>query len=346
MKKLLISMFLTALIVSGCGNSAQQANTEPQPAQGSPAADPVVIKFAHELREETPQHIGALEFQKLVEEKTQGQVKVEIYPAAQLGSEKEVMEMIQTGGIHSGMITTAVLSNLSPAFQMIDLPFLFPTRESVYHLLDGEVGEEILSTLASTNLVGAAYFESGFKQFTSNNPIEGPSDLSGLKFRTMESPLIIDTYRTFGANPVPISFPEVYNALQQKVVDGHENPLSTITTMKFYEVQKYVTLSNHSYLGYAVVFSKGWFDSLSPEIQDALKTAAKEAAKVEREAVVENEAKYIQTIKDSGTTVNEFTEEQTQQFMEAAKPVHEKYADVIGKELLDQAAQTIATFNK
>lgn len=346
MKKMFLLVLVVIIALAGCGSKSEEADAKNSSTNGEKKKETIMFKFAHELQEGTPQHIGAMEFKKLVEEKSDGRMHVEVHPAAQLGSEKEVMEIMQTGGVETGMVTTAVLSNLSPAFQMIDLPFLFPNRESAYHILDGEIGDEILSTLDSYKLKGAAFFESGFKQFTSNKEIQSPGDIAGLKFRTMESPLIIDTYNQLGANPVPISFPEVYNALQQKVVDGHENPLSTITSMKFYEVQDYITISNHSYLGYAIVFSQKWFNNLPEDLQDVLTASAKEAATVERQAVVDKEKGYLDQIIESGTTVNELTSEQLSKFAKVTRPVHDSYKENIGAELLDKTYNAIEKFTK
>jgi tripartite ATP-independent transporter DctP family solute receptor len=352
LKKLFVLMFVLLLALSGCGsnlgtNNEQNNNNENNSGSSDEAnTEPIVFKFATELKEGTPQVKGVNKFKELVEEKSDGQMEVEIYHSGQLGSEKEVMQMIQTGGVETGLITTAVLGNLAPVFQVVDLPFLFPNRETVYHVLDGEIGDEILGQLDGTGIKGAAFFESGFKQMTANKEIKTPEDLEGLKFRTMESPIIMDTYEALGATPVPIAFAEVYNALQQGVVDGQENPLSSITTMKFYEVQDHLMLTNHSYLGYGVVFGKGWFDGLSADLQEVLISSAKEAAVFEREAVKADEEGFLKEIKSSGTKVHEFDQSDLKPFVEATKSVQNKYADIVGKDILDSINNAVAEFQK
>nr|WP_242035110.1 TRAP transporter substrate-binding protein [Mesobacillus harenae] len=338
-------MLVFIIALAGCGNtsSTEEKNNG---STGNSESEPIVFRFATELKDGTPQVKGVNKFKELVEEKSNGQMEVEIYHSGQLGSEKEVMQMLQTGGVESGLITTAVLGNLAPEFQVVDLPFLFPNRETIYHILDGEIGNDILTTLDDKGLKGAAFFESGFKQLTANKEIQSPSDLNGLKIRTMESPIVMDTYKALNATPVPIAFPEVYNALQQGVVDGQENPIASIATMKFYEVQKNLMITNQSYLGYGVIFGKTWFDGLSSELQEVLVASAKEAADFERETVKTDEAAYLEEIKSSGTTVTELSPEKLKAFEKGTASVHEDYAEIVGSDLLSSIKEAVSEFQK
>jgi len=171
-------------------------------------------------------------------------------------------------------------------------------------------------------------------------------DFKGTKFRTMESPIIMKQFEALGANPVPIDFAELYNALQQGVVDGQENPLVTIVAMRFYEVQDYLTLSGHAYLGHVLMFSKKWFDGLSADIQKVLVDTGKELAIWQRQAVAAEEEKYLQTIKDSGTEVITLSDEEKAKMKEVTRPVHKLIEDIVGKELLEKTYTQIEELSK
>jgi tripartite ATP-independent transporter DctP family solute receptor len=308
--------------------------------------NPIIIKLSHALPEDTPQHVGALAFKKMVEERTDGAIEVQVFPASQIGSDVEAVEMMQSGAIQASLVPTAKMSVFDPSLQLIDLPFLFPNREITHKFLDSEIADDLFKPLENIGLKGLAFWESGFKQITANKEIRKPEDFKGLKFRVMESPLLIEQYKTLGANPVPIDFAEVYNALQQGVVDGQENPLVSITTMRFYEVQSYMMMTNHGYLAYAFLFSKAFWDKLSPEHQEIISKAALEAAQLERQEVANREEGYIKIIGDSGTIIVRFTEEELKAFANAMKPVHEKFADLIGRDLLQKAYNMLEKLKK
>ena len=332
----LVLLVITSMfVIGGCGGGDKKTAT--------PAATDkkVVIKLGHDLSEDTPQHLGSLKFKEIVEKKTNGQVTVQIFPSNQLGNDRETTEFLQVGSVQAALIPTAKISLFAPALQLPDLPFLFPSREITYKFLDSEVGDELLSGLQKKGMVGAAFWESGFKQFTANKALRKPEDFKGMKFRTMESPIIIEQFKTLGANPVPIDFGETYNSLQQKVVDGQENPLVSIVRMRFYEVQTHTMISNHGYLGYAFLFSKKFMDGLPKETQKILLDTAKEVAAFEREETVRREKGFIETIKKSGATVIELTPAELDAFAKATRPVHQKFETSIGKELLDKAYKKI-----
>jgi tripartite ATP-independent transporter DctP family solute receptor len=294
-----------------------------------------VVKFHHDLPEDSAQHLAAEKFKEAVEKGSAGKLKVQIFPNNALGDDVEATQQMQFGALQAAIIPTAKLSNFVPAMQIADLPFLFPSPKVAHAVLDSEAGNKLLATLDKVGLKGVTFWESGFKQFTCNRPISQPSDFKGKKVRVMQSPIIMEQFRVVGANPVPIAFGETYNALQQGVVDCQENPLVSITKMKFYEVQSDVVISNHAYLAYAFVFSKKWFEKQSKEHQKILVDAAREATPFQREETARREAGYITTIKDSGTKVTTLTPEQLTQFQNATRPVHDKFAGQIGKDLLN-----------
>ena len=298
------------------------------------AAEPVTIQLSHDLPAETPQHLGSLKFKEIVESKSGGNITVEIFPEGELGSDIETVKLLQMDIIQASLVPTAKLSSFAPTLQMVDLPFLFPSKEACYCTLDSDVGETLLSGLEEIGLQGVAFWESGFKQFTANKAIRQPEDYEGLKIRVMQSPILIEQFTAMGADAVTISFSEVYNALQQDVVDGQENPLVSITKMKFYDVQSHMTLSYHGYLAYAFLFSKMFWDGLEPDQQRMIKEAALEAARYEREQTSEMEDGFLKTIMNSGTEIIRLTLEERSAFEGATRTVHNKFADSIGKDTL------------
>jgi tripartite ATP-independent transporter DctP family solute receptor len=304
----------------------------------SASAAQEVLKFHHDLSEDSAQHLGAVRFAELIAERTEGRYTVELYPNNALGDDVEVAQQMQFGAVHAAPIPTAKLASFNPSLQLLDLPFLFPGREATYEFLDSEIGEEILAGLESSGFVGAAFWESGFKQLTCNHPVTAPADLSGRTARVMESPLLIAQFEALGATAIPIAFTETYTALQQGVVECQENPVVSILNMRFYEVQKNMMISNHGYLGTAFIFSKVWFDGLDEETQELMLTAAREAGDYQREQSAASEAGYLETIRAAGTTeILDLTPEQIASFSEAMRPVHAQFADRIGADLLDRS---------
>lgn len=324
MKKVVVALLAIMLLSSGLlfANGSQEGDGT------------ITMKLSHDLPEETPQHKGSIRFKELVEERSDGRITVDIYPAGQLGSDIEATELMQNGAVEAGLIPTAKLSGFDSTLQIVDLPFLFPSREVTYCVLDSEVGLDLLAGLESKGLKGIAFWESGFKQLTADFPITSPDQYQGKKIRVMESPILIEQFEAMGANAVPIDFAEVYNALQQGVVDGQENPLVSIVNMKFYEVQDYMAISNHGYLAYAFLLSKSFWDGLPEDLQSVIQEAAIEAAQYERDLTHQMEEDFIETVRASGTEIIRFTDEQREAFEEATRPVHDHFADEIGEDTL------------
>ncbi|MFV0514213.1 MAG: TRAP transporter substrate-binding protein [Jhaorihella sp.] len=308
----------------------------------APATAKEVMKIHLDLTQDSAPYLGLKEFERLVEERTQGAIDVEIYPNNALGDDVEAAQQIQFGAIHGAPIPTAALSTFNPSLQLIDLPFIFPSAKIAHEALDSaEVGGRLLEGMAASGFVGATFFENGFKQLTCNHPIHEPSDYQGRKVRVMQSPLLIAQFEAVGATAIPIAFSELYGALQQGVVECQENPLQTINAMKFYEVQDYLTLSNHGYLGTVFVFSKVWYEAQSPETQDILMKSAHDAAVFERKAAGEFNDRILGEIRAEGSTeIIELTQQQREDFLAAMKPVHAKFADEIGPDLIQ------ATYDK
>jgi C4-dicarboxylate-binding protein DctP len=297
----------------------------------------IEIAYGHGFMPETPQHKAALRFKELVEKETNGRIIVNIFPSGQLGGAAEMFEGLQMGTQEITLVPTARISGFAPKLQLFDLPFLFPDRATAYAMMDGKVGEFLLKTLDANKVIGVAYYEDGFKHFTSRYPLSGLTDFNGRKFRTMESPIIMEQFKSMGASPTPVAFSEAYNALQQGVVDGQENPLVTITNMKFYEVQKYLLLSGHAYLAHVLLFSKTWFSTLSAADQALLLRIGKEIAPWQRNLIVQEEAGYLETIRKFGTTIVELSAADRQKMFNAMGPVYKLAEQVIGKDLVDMA---------
>ncbi len=287
------------------------------------AAPKWTAKFGHDQPEKSPHHDGALYFKKLVEEGSNGEIAIKLYPTQLLGTGLQMSEMVQAGALEILAIPTSNMQVLQPALQVLDLPFLFPDTRILDQVLDGPISEAIYKPLAAKNILGLNWFYSGFKQFTANFPIRKPEDFKGHKIRVMPAPVLREQFKALGASPVPIDFQELYNALQQGVVDGQENPLTTIVTMKFFEVQKYMTLSNHAFLGYVFVTSKSFYDSLPEKYQKLLRDSARKAGPYERNLVREREKGFLETIKKSGVTVIELKPEEKQAFQKAVEPVYD-----------------------
>lgn len=302
----LLAVFILVLAVGGTASAAAKWN----------------IKFGHDQPEKSPHHDGALYFKKLVEEGSQGEIQVKIFPSQLLGTGIQMSEMVQAGALEILAIPTSNMQVLHPALQVLDLPFLFPDRESLFRVLDSDFTDNLYKPLAGRNIIGLHWIISGFKQFTGNFPIRRPDDFKGRKIRVMPAPIIREQFKALGASPVPIDFQELYNALQQGVVDGQENPLTTIVTMKFYEVQKYMTLSNHAFIAYVFVASKSFYDSLPEKYQKLVRESAKRAGIYERGLVVEREKGFLETIKKAGVTVIELKPEDRQAFQKAVEPVY------------------------
>jgi len=310
------------------------------------AAAKWTMKFGHDMPEDSAQHVAALKYADLVKERTKGQVEIKVFPAQQLGTDPEMVQQAQMGTLEIVLPPTAKISGFAAQLQLADLPFLFPSKEACYQVLDGPVGDKVLALLDAKGLKGVSFWESGFKQITANKAIRKPEDFAGMKVRVMESPLLIAQYKQVKANPVPIDFAETYNALQQGVVDAQENPLVSIVNMKFYEVQKYTMLSNHGFLGYAFLFSKKVYEGLPADIQKIMRDTARELASFERQDTARREAGYIERIKKGGSQIVTLTPQELQGFAKAFQPVHQQFAKTIGEDLLKETYANIEKLRK
>lgn len=335
MKKFLLALLILAFVFS----SAFAAGEKESSAVG--AAKKVVINYGHGFNPGSPQAKSVDEFKARVEKESNGRITVNVFPSGQLGSAQEMFESMQMGTQEMALLPTARISGFNANLQVFDLPFLFPNKSKAYEIFDGPIGEKVLATLETTGVKGLAIYEDGFKHFTSNKKIETLEDFKGLKMRTMESPIIMEQFKKLGANPVPVDFGELYNALQQNTVDGQENPLATIVPAKLYEVQDYMLFSEHAYLAQLVLASGIWFNQLDAETQAIITRNAKEIAAWERNIVAQQEEGYIKTILDSGTRIFYLSETERAKMRTATEGVYTIARSIIDSALLDEVLNAV-----
>ena len=304
---------------------------------GSAVAEPIVIKFSHVVAQDTPKGLAADFFKKRAEELTQGKVTVEVYPNSQLYKDKEEMEALQLGAVQMLAPSLAKFGPLGVKdFEVFDLPFIFNDYDDLHKVTKGPAGKALLDKLAPKGILGLAYWDNGFKSFSANSPMKTPADLKGKKFRIQNSKVLEEQMRTIKAIPQMLAFSEVYQALQTGVVDGAENPISNFYTQKMHEVQKYMTITNHGYLGYAVIVNKKFWEGLPADIRTQLETALNEATDYANKIAKEMNDRDLASVKASGKTeVTTLTPEERAAFKAAMLPVHDKMASRIGQETID-----------
>ena len=300
------------------------------------AQQPVVIKFSHVVAQDTPKGMAANYFAKKADELTKGKVKVEIYANSTLYKDKEEMEALQLGAVQMLAPSLAKFGPLGvKEFEVFDLPYIFDDYTELHKVTQGPVGQQLLTKLEPKGIRGLAYWDNGFKSFSLNTPVKSPADLKGKKLRIQSSKVLEEEIRSLGAMPQVMAFSEVYQALQTGVVDGTENPISNLYTQKMHEVQKHLTLTEHGYLGYAVIVNKKFWDALPADIRGQLETAMKESTAYANKIAKEQNDKDLDSVKKSGkTTVYVPTKEERLAFKKVLAPVHQKMEGRIGKEII------------
>ena len=302
-------------------------------------AETVTIKFSHVVAPDTPKGKGALKFKELAEKYTEGKVLVEVYPNSQLYKDKEELEALQLGAVQMLAPSLAKFGPLGvQQFELFDLPYLMADYDDLRKITDGEVGQELLGLLDAKGIKGLAYWDNGFKVMSANSPIDSPDDFLGLKMRIQSSKILEAQMLALDAVPQVLPFSEVYQALQTGVVDGTENPPSNMFTQKMHEVQKHATITNHGYLGYAVIVNKAFWDGLDPAIREQLDRAMDEStAYANSIAREENEWAMAEMVNAGKTTFHELTEEEHADWVARLRPVHDEMAPRIGAALIAKA---------
>lgn len=308
------------------------------------------VKFGHVAPPFHGQSKGVEAFAAYVKENTDGRIDIATFPAGQLGGERSMAEQVQSGTLQLATVTTAVMQNFVPQAAVMDLPFLFPDRATAYATLDdAELQEKFFSYFPKKGFMAIGWTENEIRDFSNNKrPVHTPEDIKGLKVRVMNSPVYLDTFRQLGASPVGIPFPEIYNALQTGVIDAQENPLLTTVLAKFTEVNKYVTLTQHSVTECVIIVSMDYWDTLSDKDKAIFREAAKVAIATNRRVNAELHQKLpksgisiAQYAKENGVEIIRLSDEEREQFRQAMLPVWDKYRKKIGSDLFDFVQQKI-----
>ena len=300
------------------------------------AADPIVIKFSHVVAQDTPKGKAAEKFKALAEQYTNGAVKVEVYANSTLYKDKEEMEALQLGAVQ---LLAPSLAKFGPLgvreFEVFDLPYIFDGYDALNKITQGAVGQQLLAKLEPKGIRGLAFWDNGFKSFSANSPIKKPEDLRGKKMRIQSSKVLEEQMREVKSLPQVMAFSEVYQALQTGVVDGTENPHSNLYTQKMHEVQKHMTLTDHGYLGYAVITNKKFWDGLPAEVRTQLDKALAESTAYANQIAKEENDKSLEAVRASGKTeIYTPTAEEKAAFKKAFMPVHKKMESRIGADLI------------
>ncbi len=304
---------------------------------------PRIVRFGYGLVDDSNQGRAVRFFAQEVEKATGGKMKIRAIGNASLGSDTQMQQAL-IGGAQEMMVgSTATLVGIAPQMALWDTPFLITNAKEADALLDGPVGEKVKATLEPKGMVGLVYWENGFRNLTNNkHPVTRLEDMSGIKLRVMQNNVFLDSFKALGANAVPLPFSELFTALETKAVDGQENPYNTVLSSKFYEVQKYLTVTNHVYSPWIITVSKKWWDQLSPAEHKVLQDAANKSRDFERRDTREEAAKALADLKQKGMAVNELPPAEAARMREKLATVHSSVAAAVGQDLWKQAQDELA----
>jgi len=302
------------------------------------AQSPIIIKFSHVVATDTPKGKASEKFKELAEKYTNGKVKVEVYPNSTLYKDKEELEALQLGSVQMLAPSNSKFGPLGiREFEVFDLPYILPDLKTLRKVTEGPLGAKLLKLLEPKGITGLAYWDNGFKQMSANKKLIAPADYQGVKFRIQSSRVLQAQFKALGSLPQVMAFSEVYQALQTGVVDGQENTWSNIYTQKMHEVQKYITETNHGYIGYVVIVNKKFWDDLPADIRDPLSKAMKEATDFNNaQSQKENEDALAEIKKSGKTEIIKLTPEQDEAMRKAMEPVYKDAASRVGQPLIDE----------
>lgn len=323
MKWKTLSMWVILIIcvtaLSACGSG-----------QASNADEPITLILAENQAEDYPTTIGAKEFARLVEEKSDGKYQVKVYSGGQLGDEKEVLELVQLGAIDFARVNAIPLTEFSDEIGVLSMPFLFDDEEKKWEKLNGEEGQALLETLDGSRMVGLAFYDSGERSFyNTKGPITSPEDMEGLKIRVQSSELAIDIVEALGASATPMEYGDVYSALQTGVIDGAENNLPSYYTSSHYNVAKYLTVDGYQGVPEVLLASEDFWNEINEEDQEMFREAALESVPVQREAWAELTEESLEKVTEAGSKLTEVDD--IEEWREAVQPVYDKYGDIYGE---------------
>jgi tripartite ATP-independent transporter DctP family solute receptor len=301
------------------------------------------IRLSNGVAKEHPNSAGVDKMASCLAQRSGGKLKLQGFWGGALGDDMAATQALRSGTQEMVVTSSSPLVGIMPDLGVFDLPFLFANEKEADAILDGAFGKYINDKLPALGLVNLAYWENGFRNLTnSKKPVAKIEDFNGLKIRVMQNNIFLDTFRTVGANAVPMAFPEVFPALETKTIDGQENPYVTIDTSKFYEVQKYLSITQHAYTPYMTLYSKALWDKLSKDEQKALSDCAIEGQTAQRKAVRDLAGKSFEKLKKEGMLVNELAAAEQARIRDAVKPVYEKHSATIGKETVDRMMAELA----
>lgn len=305
------------------------------------------IRFAFQNQLQHPQALGAQHFADIVAAKSGNKLQVKLFPGGQLGGDVQTVSALQGGTVEMTVLNAGILSSQVKEFAVFDFPFLFGNAAEADALTDGTFGKGLLARLADKNLIGLAYWDLGFRNLTnSKRPITRVEDIAGLKIRVIQSPIYIDLFNTLGANATPMPFPELYPALEQRAVDGQENPFTVIRSSKFNEVQKHLAVTRHIYNPQALLVSKKLWDSLSADERKILADAAAEATRYQRQVSRKQADEALEELKKSGMQVTEFSPAEMARLRDKVKPVIDKYSAAVGEDTVKALYAELAKVRK
>lgn len=343
MKKFVSFLMVLVMVLSLTAGCSPKSESDPSSTTSTTDADtgeknPVVIKYGHICAEDHSVHLSALKFKEYVEKESNGEIKVEIYPNSILGGDVQMTEAVALGTLQMALPATSVLVMYSPMFGALDMPFMFSNTEKAFEGLNGgPIGEKLDAELGKVGISNLGYNFNGIRNMTNNvRPINEPADLKGIKMRVMESPVFIDMFKCLGSNATPMSFSELFTGLQQKTIDGQENPASLMYASKFQEVQKYLSLTEHVFSICANLINEEFYNKLTDEQKAIVNEGAKQFLvdwQIKQES--NDNQKFIDKLGEAGMKVNEISPENKQKFIDAVAPMYDKYKKELGAEIFD-----------
>lgn len=358
-------LLVGSFVLAGCGGGFEEEGGEPQAgedgetqaaeAEGPELSDPPAIegdtvdcpesyeiKFGIGLAEESPQALSVDYFGEILDQRSGGRIDVQMFPNSQVGDDLQMMNALQSGTLEMTYPSTSPATSIVPDLRIFDLPFLFPTPEDADEVLDGPIGQEMLDSFDGSGIKALAFAENGYRQLTNDvRAVATPEDVEGLALRVMENPIQVSIWETLGANPTSMAFGEVFSALEQGVVDGQENPWSTILTSRFNEVQQHGSQTRHVYSPFIIMIGEEFYEGLCEGDQELIQEAAIQARDYQRTIAREYDDYAREALAETGMEITVLDDEQLAAFQEAVQPVYEQWRDEIGGELIDSVQEQV-----
>lgn len=330
MKKRILAMFMMLVMIVVMATACKKEGTE---ATNDKRTEKLSLKLGHGAQLTHPLETVSQAFAKTVAEKTDGMIEISVFGNTQLGQERDMIEGLQLGTIDIALVASGPVSSFVPEIGIVDLPYLFTSSEHAYKVLDGEIGQKLLAKLDGTGIVGLGFMENGWRNLTANTKVEKPEQLQGLKIRLMENQVHMAAFEAMGASPVAMAWGEVYTSLQSNIINGQENPIPIIYTNNLWEVQKYTMITEHFYTPYMILMSQTTYDKLSVSEKDIIMDAVKVMIDDQRAMMKKQSEEQISLLEENGMEVIPVDK---QPFIDATKPVYDKFADKFDQDLIEE----------